>query len=200
MEFLTYYKLSNGYFRSYLYLEGTFTTAKYLSKIHSKFYLPSKQNYEVNDEGLKQYANDLIIMSDELATSDIFKHHNQPFHYIKPFIYRDGNKNYRTHDKNIEALFLMITDTDKINDFDKIDKIEANWMRKTYNAGLIYSVKGEYQSYGYDYSNFYGSLLASKDFIFPTKRGKEEHINKFSVCRKTGDYKIKTGYYNVRIT
>jgi hypothetical protein len=47
-------------------------------------------------------------------------------------------------------------------------------MKKTYNAGLQYSVKGEtHQSYGYDFSNFYASIMASKNLKIPIKAGKE---------------------------
>jgi hypothetical protein len=110
-----------------------------------------------------------------------------------PFIQEDGHKLTRSHDGNIENFFKLFGGFKIIESFEKIDKIESNWMRKCYNAGLIYSVRGEYNSYGYDFSNFYASILADEKFMIPMNKGKECKIHKIPE-------KIKTGYYNVKIT
>jgi hypothetical protein len=193
MEFSTYYKMSCGLIRQYYYDSDEYKTLKNPDRTVSQFYLPSKQTYDANDDGLKQYAQDLLRDSNELATWEKFKGYKQPFHYVKPLILRDGTKKYRSHDSNIETFFKIFTNNQKIQSFDEIDKIEANWMRKCYNAGLIYSVKGEYNSYGYDFSNFYASMLADEKFVFPTTKGQQLKLNKIPI-------QMKTGYYHVKIT
>ena len=191
-NFICYYKLGNEYFRVYNYNDKTYETCiKYRQDI-SNFAMMSK-NYLPNDEDLKRYAEDLFIASEELSKSPMFKGYDQPFNYITPFKYSCSDKiTPRYHDSNIEGFFKLYTNLKKINTFEPIDKIEANWMRKCYNAGLQYSVKGDHNSWGYDMSNFYASLLASKSLFIPTKKGEQ---TKLSVIPK----QLGTGYYMVKI-
>jgi hypothetical protein len=108
-------------------------------------------------------------------------------------VYSNGKKiSTKYHDANIEQFFKIKTDMEKIKSFDPIDKIEATWMRKCFNAGLQYSVKGDHQSYGYDMSNFYASLLASKSLFIPTKKGIQTKLTELPKS-------IGTGYYMVKI-
>lgn len=191
-NFICYYKLPTDDFRVFNYHAQTFETCDKYSQDVSHFEMMGK-NYFLNDEDLKQYAHDLYLASEELAKSPIFKGYAQPFHYINPFVYSNGKKiSTKYHDANIEQFFKIKTDMEKIKSFDPIDKIEANWMRKCFNAGLQYSVKGDHESYGYDMSNFYASLLASKSLFIPTKKGTQTKLTELPKS-------IGTGYYMVKI-
>jgi hypothetical protein len=157
----------------------------------SKFYLSKK--YQKTDENLSIYADELILNSDELTKH--YKYKKTPFNYIQAFKMRDGNPFYKTHSYNIERFWIMNSDDAIIKEFknNKIGRIEAYWMKQTYNAGLIYSTKGEFNSHGYDKSNFYGSILASDKFMIPIKEGKECILKTLPLT------KIKYGFYRVLI-
>jgi hypothetical protein len=166
----------------------------YLPKTNSSFYMSGKK-YEGNDKDLIRYSEDLYKSNEELKSYHKFQGFKQRFDYIQPFKMRDGKFLYRTHDNNIERFFKLFTNKELYDTLKPITKTEANHMTKTYNAGLQFSVKGQYESYGYDFSNHYGSILASKQLKIPTKQGKEYKLDVLPSIDM-----IQFGYYKVLIT
>ena len=72
-----------------------------------------------------------------------------------------------------------------------IGRYEAIWISKTYNGGLRFCVKkGVYDCYGFDFSNYYGSLLASEELKIPVKEGKQMKIDKIPDEIMFGFYKV----------
>lgn len=198
MNFITYFKYQTGDFRTYNYASQHYETVSYVPLKANTFCMSGKQ-YKANDDDLKQYANDTYLQAEALSKSSLFKYKKNPFHYTTEHKYPDGKVNYRSHDANVESFFVMMlrmTDPlflDSIKD-NHIRRTEANWMRKCSNGGLIYSVRGEYQSYGRDFSNFYGTQLSANYFKFPTQEGKEVKLAKLP------NKMVKMGYYHVKIT
>ena len=141
--------------------------------------------YDANDKSLIQYCKDLQIASDELKKTKELK----GFDYIKPFVKKDGTMFYKNHGSNVEAIINMR----KViwDDYDEIDIIEDKWFKLCYNGGLQYCKPGTYQCHGYDFSNYYASILGDSDFQIPTKRGKEITI---------GELQFSPGFYRVKIT
>jgi hypothetical protein len=147
-------------------------------------------NYQGNDEDLIRYTNDLITSNDELKAFVKSIGKKQNFDYINEFKTIDNKIIYKTHNYSILRFFKLLQ---KEIPMDTINRTEAFWYKKTHNGGLYYSVKGVFQSFGYDKKNFYASLLPDKEFKFPIKQGKEIFLDKLPDNMKTLDY----GLYNV---
>jgi hypothetical protein len=184
-DFYVYYKTVNNDFRVWTYSTGTITTRKKIPRDLSHFNMSGK--YEGNDIDLVRYAKDLLEASEELKTSKTIT-----FDYIKPFECKSGKKLTRSHTTNIESIFKM-TCKGKYENFETISSIEARWMNKCPNGGLIYTTTGTHQSYGYDFKNYYASILASKKFYFPINQGIEYVLDVLPS-------KLKFGFYHVMIT
>jgi hypothetical protein len=182
--------------RTYNSKTKEFITMQSLPESTNHFYMAGK--YEANDADLMKYSDDLFNSNMELKHCHIFKGYKQRFDYINEFWgTKKGSYVYKSHDYNIMSFFKLFTNNALFNEMDKntIRKEEATWIKKTFKGGLYYSVKGEYESYGYDFKNFYGSVLASKTLKIPTKEGKECFID----CIPDID-KIEFGFYKVTIS
>ena len=194
MEFSVYYQMANGQYRNYFSHLREFSTSEEYSKEFSHFEMC--KGFECSDKGLIEYEQCLIKDANELASWRYFDGFDNPFHYVKEYNKENEVKFFkRNHNTNVVLFFKCFTDFKKIqNDYDPIDKEEEFFISRCYNAGLIYSMKGESQSYGYDYSNFYGSLLSDDNFKFPTKKGKSYSL------KSLPEYKyIRTGFYRLKI-
>ena len=185
IDFYTYYKTVENVFRVCQYSTGKLSTRKVIPRDLSQFCLSGK--YEATDDDLKRYTNDLFNASEELKTSKTIT-----FDYIKPFGCKTGKTLNRSHTYNIESIFKM-TAKGKYEHFEPITSIEARYMNKCPNGGLIYTTTGEHQSYGYDFKNYYASILASKKFYFPIRQGSECMLDELPE-------KLKFGYYHIMIT
>lgn len=185
IEYIIYYKLQNKNFRSWNSKTDTYSEIKRLPNNISKFKMT--KGYEPIDEDLKRYGQDLYLASEELKTTKLIT-----FDYIKPFTTKDGKVCPRTHFSNIETIFKMLS-KGKYEHHEPISSIEHNWFERCYNAGLQYTDIGTFDCYGYDFKNYYGSILASKDFKIPNKGGRQYRLNKLTSV-------IRTGFYNVKIT
>jgi len=185
MEYIVYYKLNNNNFRCWNSKNDTCSEIKYLPSNISNFKMT--KGYEPNDEDLRRYGKDLYSASEELKTTKLIT-----FDYIKPFITKDGKISPRTHFSNIETVFKMLS-KGKYEHHEPISSIEYSWFERCYNAGLQYTDVGTFDCYGYDFKNYYGSILASKDFKIPNKGGRQYRLNKLTPV-------IRTGFYHVKIT
>jgi hypothetical protein len=121
------------------------------------------ENKKVTDEWIYKYHEDFKRSCDELL--------NEEDEYLKI-----NYKLYSNHYTAIEATFKRWC-KGKYEHHEDIGIIESSWIEKCVNCGLIYIKAGKYQSYGYDYKNNYAGVLSSKDFIIPTKAGKEYILN-----------------------
>jgi len=184
-NYIVYFKLQNNSFRVFHAENEKIETLIYLPDNKSKFYLSGK--YEATDEDLTRYGRDILIASEELKTSKIL----YDFDYITPTKLDNGKMFYRTHTSNIERLFLM-KGKKYITKHEPINLTEAKWFKKCNNGGLQYCIPGTYDCFGYDFSNYYASIMASDEFKIPIKPGEEKYIELL-------DKKIKFGFYHVRI-
>jgi hypothetical protein len=185
IEYIVYYKQADKNFRAYNNISNKCYELNKLPNDISNFYLPD--TYIASDENLIKYSCNLYEANEQLKKTKILT-----FDYIKPYITPDGKVIPRTHFKNIESVFKMLC-KGKYEHHEQISDIEFKWFEKCYNAGLQYTEIGIFDSFGYDFKNYYGSILASKDFKIPNKQGKERKFNKLPP-------KIYTGFYNVKIT
>lgn len=188
-NYIVYFELSSGSYRVWNSATEAITTCFTLPDKISKFYMSGKQ-YTATDEDLVRYGKDLFSATEELKTSKHFY-----FDYIKPDLISKGEKRgeyyFKSHTSNIESIF-KIKCKGKYEKHEPIDLTEYKWFEKSYNGGLIYTDKGVFDCYGYDFSNYYASILASDEFKIPTKPGTERKIEKLY-------NKIKFGFYLVSI-
>ena len=185
IEYIVYYKLNNHTFRAWNSKKEICYNIITLPNDISNFYL--SKGYDPTDEDLKRYGQDLYLASEELKTTKLIS-----FDYIEPLNAKNGKIYSRSHFSNIETVFKMLS-KNKYEHHEPISNTEYNWFERCYNAGLQYTDVGTFDCYGYDFKNYYGSILASKDFKIPNKEGRERKLNKLPP-------KIWTGFYNVKIT
>lgn len=181
-----YYKLSTNSFR--IYDGETIFNNKFIPADCSVFYMPTKNNYEADDNSLIKYYKDIKNASEEIKASNEYK----DFDYISPFIMKDGSFYNRSHCRNIKTMFSMKASKDW-NKHEVINIIEASWFEKSYNAGLQYIEPGEYKCYGYDFNKFYPRILGDKrfsDFQIPIKQGKEYILKELPAELQFGFYRI----------
>lgn len=194
MNYITYYQRNDKKYRIYNNLSQEYSTVDCLTYDTSYFYMAGK--YEASDDELKRYADDLMKSSDMLTSFIIsrFTKIFHPFNYITPFSLKSGKIAYRNHRDNITNFCKLFINKTVYRSLEVIDRHEYLWESLTNRGGLVYSVKGVYNSYGYDFSNFYASILASKSFRFPTQAGKMIYLDCIPEFKE-----IKYGYYKVII-
>jgi hypothetical protein len=193
-DYIVYFKSCYGFFRVWHSSTKRIESLTVLPENISNFYLP--KNYDSTDDDLIRYSTDILEARNELLTSQYMA-----FDYIVPFKKDDGDLIYRHHGGNIEKIFRMITPKSLYQDHEKITYLEHTLFEKCYNAALTYTTKGLYQSYGYDFSNFYGSILGDSKLMIPTKQGKEKYFKDFpNDHKRPGTKKIYTGFYHCKIT
>jgi hypothetical protein len=185
MDYIIYYKLNNNNFRCWNSKTDICSEIEVLPTNVSRFKMT--KGYEPNDDDLRRYGKDIYLASEELKSTKLIT-----FDYIKPYITKDGKVCPRTHFSNIETIFKMLS-KGKYEHHEPISSIEKNWFERCYNAGLQYTDVGTFDCYGYDFKNYYGSILASKEFKIPNREGRERKLNKLPP-------RIWTGFYNVKIT
>ena len=186
LKYCVYYETIEKMFRV-CYSDLTIETLARIPKQMSSFYISGK-SYEANDEDLQRYCVDIKLASDELATSQSIK-----FNYIEPLEMKNGKTYFRTHQTNIETVFKMKS-KGKYDNHEPIDMIEDAWFNRCNNGGLQFCEPGVYETCcGYDFSNYYASILGESDLQIPTKPGKQLHINELPA-------KLLPGFYHVKIT
>jgi hypothetical protein len=189
-EYIVYYKLPSGGYRVCFSKTLEVHACDRLPEKFSNFQMTKP--YDANDECLIQYCKDIKIASDELKKTKELK----GFDYIKPFTKSNGDTFYKTHDSNIEAIIKMRMVLN--DDHDAIDIIEDKWFKGCFNGGLQYCKPGTYDCYGYDFTNYYASILGDSNFQIPTKQGQEKQIDKLTL--KDNLLSVSPGFYRVKIT
>jgi hypothetical protein len=145
---------------------------------------------------LKEYANDLIKWSEELKASKVLK---APIDYMKSVTLKSGKQFYRSHYEMVFTFFKMYCGSISKTNFDLANENvisfrESRWFESCYNGGLTYlkQAKQIYKNiYGYDFKQFYPSLMSSKKFIIPTDEGTEQILSMMPQKLKFGLYRCK---------
>ena len=195
-DFYTYYVDNSKMIRAYDTSTKTFSNVSDLPKDKGNFYIT--KGYDATDDDLERYAKDLYKASQDIKKSEALK----GFDYTSPTQLEDGNYFYKNHFNNVEFLFKFKC-KGKYEKHEPIDVTESEYMESTFNAGLMYCMygskdpsalqsgqEGTYDCHGYDFSNYYASILASKDFKIPSGRGEERTLKKIPEPMKTGFYRI----------
>ena len=164
MKVIFYYDNGDGTLMTYDYDSKTIDIRDKFELYHEKNEKTKTRNYEIfkgynmDEEGLKQYANDFMNWCDELKNNDIF---------IIDYI-----KDYTGHNMAVKGMFKKLCHG-KYEHLEDIDPIEYQWIEKCNNSGLFYCKTGIFDSHGYDFKNFYSSILASEGLEIPSQKGKE---------------------------
>lgn len=203
MSFQVWIKLSNNEFRTYNNETKEFKTSLMLKNDINSFYIPtafqlkakdkkkltSLENDEYIDKLLKKYSKHLIKDREQFLNCESMR---IKFDIFDSPVYND-KKFYRTTSNIIMAFFKILTKKSKYENIEKINFDEYNWFEKTKNCGLIFTKTGTYNSYGYDFKNYYGSILGNKnsEFKIPTKKGLIKQLNKLPKHLQYGIYKVK---------
>ena len=182
-NFITYIKNKSNTFNTYNYELNEYKTIEKLEYNINQFEV--FKSYANNNQGLKQFADDLIKWRNELLKYKID-------YFDNSFVKDDGHLYYKTHSNNVcSILNRYITNTT----FEDIELYEESYYSKCNNGGLIYHQPGIYKDITtYDKSSFYPrSLGGDIDFIFPIKKGNISTIN--DIPKNPFIF----GIYNVRV-
>ena len=176
MKYLVFFKTLEDNHRC-LYDNDQFETLEYLPDTKDCHHYEVFKGYDATDDGLTKYKLDMIRWNEELKNNDIL-----PIDYFK----------YFTHYSAVLMTFKRLC-KGKYEDHDAIDAIESKWIEATHNGGLTYCNSGIYESFGYDFSAFYPTLMGQYKFILPHKKGTEQYLKEIPS-------KILLGFYRVKIT
>ncbi len=155
-------------------------TAKEKSQIYGINYFEAQKDYTANLEGLIQYKNDFQKDAKQIE---------KQINYTK----------YFNHDSAVYMVFKRFSSIAMKNiKFENIVYKEFVFFENCFNGGLMtFDTKYKdktIQSYGYDFSGYYPTLLAQSDFKFPFEQGKRKKIKKLNFD------KLDYGIYRVKIT
>jgi hypothetical protein len=174
--FVVYFKQENGNFRTYNGNEYKDENC-YLMGCHFEL----NKSYDKTDESLKEYYGKMIVWSNEIAST-----FNIDFKYIDSFT-----------DIIASTRLIKIMCFKHYQYMDEIDSVEANYIEKPYNGGLMYvkQMKKAHNTYSNDKNNFYSDIMGNPDydFYFPDKSGYEVKIDTISLDT------LKYGFYNIQI-
>lgn len=190
-NFIVWYKLSDGQFRTYNYQLQKYKTQSCLTREMNEFEFITKNKEELTDEGLQTYADDLVDSRNELLTSKALK---VPFDYFDNSFKCSGRIFYRSHSNNVKTFIKKFLKKEHL-EFEPITVQEEDYFRKTYRGGQTYGLPGEYDCITYDFKFFYPGIMASQEFYIPRTEGKVTEI-KQEIPKK----RFKYGIYNIKIT
>lgn len=140
-------------------------------------------NCEATPEGLRKYVKIFHDWHDEIVRNKILN--------IDWFNYLDNNW-------AVQMTFRRLA-KGKYEDHETIGKVEASYMSRCFNSGIMnldkkYEGKPFY-GYGYDLKFAHPTILANKNLLIPTKSGTEQILTKLPDIGS-----IEVGYYVVKIT
>jgi len=208
-NFIVYHKTKFNDYLYYDYNSDEFHIGAIIPRNTNAYYLISSYasncnfgnltNEEINDKMktiLKEYANDLIKWSEDLKASKVLK---APVDYMKSVTLKSGKQFYRSHYEMVFTFFKMYCGPISKTNFDLANEnifsfIESRWYESCYNGGLTYlkQAKQIYKNiYGYDFKQFYPSLMSSKKFLIPTDEGTEQILSMMPQKLKFGLYRCK---------
>jgi len=182
MNYLVFYKTEYSDYRVLYNHNKIYNTLDYLPDKKQYHTFEMFKGYEPDDDGLLQFLNDFNEWADELKENEILN-----IDYRK----------YYSHFFATEFTFKRLC-KGKYESFGEISGLEAKWMRKCYNGGLMYCKKDIdrdfVKSFGYDYTSAYPVILGSFKFQIPTKEGKEYSLTSINLN------KLKFGFYRCKVS
>jgi hypothetical protein len=187
IEFLVYYQLSNGKYRTYNYLSKEYKTINILPTDISNFYIPKNKKFKMlgNDEGLKTYAEKLYD-----SRTSLLKYCK--FDYILGALNKETNKrSIRTHNKAIEAFFYIHRNKKEYEHFEPISNEECELIDLLNKGYMAYIEKGQHNIFEYDYKGFYQSCLTDDEFYLVKNEGKYKNLKKLPEQLSIGFYFVK---------
>ena len=145
----------------------------------------------MDDNTLKRFNADFLIWNEQLKTNPIFK-----INWLNFFSNKLAVCNL--------FMYMLISEEGK-NIWNKlknqpIQKIEAQYIEDCFNGGITKlfvepnSEDDYYECYGYDFTCFYPSMLASEKFHIPIKEGKEIYYDNIPTLP------LPIGHYYCKIT
>ena len=176
MRYLVFYKTLEDEHRC-LYDDDQFETLDYLPDSKDCHHFEVFKGYDATDDGLTKFKADMVRWNEELKNNEIL-----PIDYFK----------YFTHYSAVLMTFKRLC-KGKYEDHEKIDATESKWIEATHNGGLTYCNNGIHDSYGFDFTAFYPSLMGQYKFILPHKRGTEQFLKEIPQI-------LSLGFYHVKIT
>ncbi len=211
-NFIVWFKLPNGHFRTFEHETQSFETVERLTKFEmNQFEYLTKKDKKTDDD-LIEYSKEIILDRSQLMSS---KRLYRPFDYFDNNLKCGGNKNkqkfhkaedesnkyifFRNHSNNVKTFIKRLVTLPgstkenplQINDvFEPIHIYEEEMFLKCYRGALTFGQKGEYNCWTYDFKFCYPSIMASKDYHIPLTKG---IIKKFKVIPKC----FKFGIYNI---
>jgi hypothetical protein len=137
------------------------------------------KGYEPNEEGLRKYKKDFKVWTKQLRVNGLLGIEYEKYycHHDASFLTFKRLSNYKWKEYT-----CVVT------------RIENIYWEQCNNGGLIYCKPGIHDSYGYDFSSYYPSLLADETFLFPKSEGYETTLHELP--KKS---KLKVGLYKVKI-
>ena len=185
MNYILYFKRTDGTARVYDTATEEFSDMQMTDVYKQKKRYQILRNFECTDQGLIKFNHSFNLWVNQIKKNEIFE-----FDYLK----------YSSHE-SVCIAFLKKLCHGKYEDMEDIDKIEFDWMKKCFNAGLTYCEKGRHADcHGYDFSSTYPSILADENFHIPTQKGREKTITEFTYPKSKPYPKLELGYYRVKIT
>ena len=196
MIFQIYIKLADGNYKVYNSETDKIITVERLRKDICSFTVP-KKFAPVNslslfsmDDVLYEYSKRLVLEREEILNCETLIN---KFDIMDVRDDKNGGLFYKGSNNLVLTFFKFITKRSKYDYFDKITLKEYYYFEKTKNCGLTYTKTGIFNCFGYDYKNYYGSILGNRNSTFkiPTKEGIEKQIEKLPKYLQYGFYKVK---------
>jgi hypothetical protein len=198
-DYIIYKSLTDG---TYDIIESNTKTVKNITYDEYKLY---ERKYEMSKYGktddLTEYLKVFHKCIEELRTNDGFKI-NWTF-YFHNFLAIINTIKRLTKTKYGYLKCKTVFDSTK---HEKITSNEFRYYQNTNNGGLLYTVPGTYNCYGYDYTAFYLNICIKSceknddgtysGFVIPTQQGKEIFLS--TLPTKWQD--IEYGIYKVSIS
>lgn len=171
-----YYKHNNGNFITY---DGKKIREENTGLQDPHFEL--NKSYEKTEDNLKEYHKNMKIWAEQIR--DTFNTDIMPY-------YLDAFTDILASVRLINFMCFKY-----YKNHDQIDNLEALYIDKPYNGGLMYCKESEkaQKVYSNDKNNFYSEIIGNPkyDFCIPNGRGKEMKIHTLN--------NLKYGYYHIKI-
>ncbi len=204
-NFIVWFKLPNGHFRTFEHETQSFETVERLTKFEmNQFEYLTKKDKKTDDD-LIEYSKEIILDRSQLMSSKrLYRSFDYFDNNLKCGKGEDKDKHkyifFRNHSNNVKTFIKRLVTLPgstkenplQINDvFEQIHLYEEEKFVKCYRGGLTFGQKGEYNCWTYDFKFFYASIMASKDYHIPLTKGIIKKIKVIPKCFKFGIYNIQ---------
>lgn len=176
MSYKVYYKNNKNNFITY---DGENIIEENKEILDPHFEL--NKSYEKTEDNLKDYHKNIRIWAEQIR--DTFNKNIKPY-YLEAFT-----------DIVASVRFIKFMCYKDYKNHQDIDHLEASYIDKPYNGGLMYckESKNAHIVYSNDKNNYYSEIMGNPkyDFYIPNKRGKEMKLNNLD--------NLQFGFYHIKI-